>query len=50
MAGISGDGVFSHATMGANDLAVSTPFYDAALGSIGRKEHGPFRRQCRTLW
>lgn len=41
-AAISGDGVFSHATVGAADLATSTAFYDAALGALGIKNLGPF--------
>jgi catechol 2,3-dioxygenase-like lactoylglutathione lyase family enzyme len=39
---ISGDGVFSHACVGANDLAVSVAFYDAALAPLGVKNMGPF--------
>ncbi|KKC24829.1 VOC family protein [Sphingomonas sp. SRS2] len=42
MAVISGDGVFSHATVGASDLAASTSFYDAALTPLGVKNLGPF--------
>lgn len=42
MAVISGDGVFSHTCVGASDLAVSTPFYDAALAPLGVKNLGPF--------
>ena len=42
MAVISGDGVFSHATVGATDLAKSTKFYDAALAPLGVKNMGPF--------
>ena len=42
MAVISGDGVFSHACLGANDLAASTKFYDAALAALGVKNLGPF--------
>ena len=42
MAVISGDGVFSHACVGASDLAVSTAFYDAALAPLGVKNLGPF--------
>lgn len=38
---ISGDGVFSHAMIGANDLATSATFYDAALGALGIKNLGP---------
>lgn len=34
---ISGDDVFSHACLGATDLAVSTAFYDAALAPLGVK-------------
>jgi catechol 2,3-dioxygenase-like lactoylglutathione lyase family enzyme len=39
---ISGDGVFSHACVGATDLAASTAFYDAALDKLGVKNLGPF--------
>jgi catechol 2,3-dioxygenase-like lactoylglutathione lyase family enzyme len=39
---ITGDGVFSHTMIGANDLATSTKFYDAALGALGIKNLGPF--------
>ena len=39
---ISGDGVFSHACVGANDLAASTAFYDAALAPLGVRNLGPF--------
>jgi catechol 2,3-dioxygenase-like lactoylglutathione lyase family enzyme len=39
---ISGDDVFSHACLGANDLAVSTAFYDAALAPLGIQNLGPF--------
>lgn len=42
MAVISGDGVFSHACVGASDLAASTKFYDAALAPLGIKNLGPF--------
>jgi catechol 2,3-dioxygenase-like lactoylglutathione lyase family enzyme len=42
MAVISGDGVFSHACLGASDLAASTKFYDAALAPLGVKNLGPF--------
>lgn len=42
MAVISGDGVFSHACVGASDLAVSTPFYDAVLAPLGVNNLGPF--------
>ncbi|HWI87391.1 MAG TPA: VOC family protein [Sphingomonas sp.] len=42
MAVISGDGVFSHACVGAIDLAASTKFYDAALAPLGVKNLGPF--------
>jgi catechol 2,3-dioxygenase-like lactoylglutathione lyase family enzyme len=42
MAVISGDGVFSHACVGASDLATSTAFYDAALAPLGVKNMGPF--------
>lgn len=39
---ISGNDVFSHACVGANDLAASTKFYDAALAPLGVKNLGPF--------
>src|SRR5262245_49275724 len=39
---ISGDGVFSHACLGAKDLAASARFYDAALAPLGVKNLGPF--------
>jgi len=39
---ISGDDVFSHACLGATDLAASTAFYDAALAPLGIKNMGPF--------
>jgi catechol 2,3-dioxygenase-like lactoylglutathione lyase family enzyme len=39
---ISGDGVFSHACVGASDLETSTAFYDAALAPLGVKNMGPF--------
>lgn len=39
---ISGNDVFSHATVGAVDLAKSTAFYDSALGALGIKNLGPF--------
>src|SRR3546814_12481383 len=42
MAVISGDGVFSHACLGASDLAQSTAFYDAALRPLGVANIGPF--------
>lgn len=42
MAVISGDGVFSHATVGAVDLSKSTAFYNAALAPLGIKNMGPF--------
>ena len=42
MAVISGDGIFSHVFLGANDLAASTKFYDAVLGALGIKNLGPF--------
>lgn len=42
MAAISGDGVFSHTTLGARDLAASTAFYDAALKPLGIGNLGPF--------
>jgi catechol 2,3-dioxygenase-like lactoylglutathione lyase family enzyme len=42
MAVISGDGVFSHTTVGATDLGASTRFYDAALAPLGVQNMGPF--------
>ena len=42
MAVISGDGVFSHTMLGANDLDASVTFYDAALAPLGVKNLGPF--------
>src|ERR1044072_7742661 len=39
---ISGDGVFSHACLGAKDLGASAKFYDAALAPLGVKNLGPF--------
>jgi catechol 2,3-dioxygenase-like lactoylglutathione lyase family enzyme len=39
---ISGNDVFSHATVGAIDLETSSKFYDAALGALGIKNLGPF--------
>ena len=42
MAVISGDGVFSHAMLGAKDLDASVKFYDAALAPLGVKNLGPF--------
>jgi catechol 2,3-dioxygenase-like lactoylglutathione lyase family enzyme len=38
---ISGDGVYSHMMIGANDVAASVKFYDAALGALGVKNLGP---------
>jgi catechol 2,3-dioxygenase-like lactoylglutathione lyase family enzyme len=46
MAVISGDGVFSHACVGARDLATSAKFYDAALAPLGVKNLGPFGDSC----
>lgn len=43
---ISGDGVFSHVTVGARDLKASVAFYDAALGALGIKNLGPFGDSC----
>jgi len=42
MAVISGDGVFSHVFLGANDTAASVKFYDAALAPLGVNNLGPF--------
>lgn len=39
---ISGDGVFSHACLGASDLAKSAAFYDAALAPLGVQNLDPF--------
>src|SRR3546814_11966422 len=39
---ISGDGIFSHIFIGAADVQKSVAFYDAALGSLGIKNLGPF--------
>ena len=39
---ISGDGIFSHVFLGAADLPKSIAFYDAALGTLGIKNLGPF--------
>ncbi|KSV60956.1 glyoxalase [Sinorhizobium sp. GL2] len=39
---ISGDGIFSHAFLGAADIQKSAAFYDAALGALGVKNLGPF--------
>lgn len=39
---ISGDGVFSHTTVGASDLAASVAFYNAALAPLGVNNLGPF--------
>lgn len=38
---ISGNDVFTHVCLGANDLAGSTKFYDAALGALGINNLGP---------
>ena len=40
---ISGNDIFSHATVGAADLEASSRFYDAALGALGIKNLGPRR-------
>ncbi len=42
MAVISGDGIFSHVFIGANDVASSVKFYDAVLAPLGVKNLGPF--------
>ena len=47
MAVISGDGVFSHVFLGANDMGASTKFYDAALAPLGVKNLGPFGNDWR---
>ncbi len=33
--------IFTHVMLGAKDLAISTQFYDAALGALGVKNLGP---------
>lgn len=38
---ISGNEVFSHVCLGANDLNQSAGFYDAALGALGINNLGP---------
>ncbi len=43
---ISGNDVFSHATVGAADLEASSKFYDAALAALGIKNLGPFGDAC----
>jgi len=43
---ISGDGVFSHACVGASDLSAATAFYDVALAPLGVKNMGPFGDSC----
>jgi catechol 2,3-dioxygenase-like lactoylglutathione lyase family enzyme len=43
---ISGDGVFSHACVGASDLAKSTAFYDVVLAPLGVKNLGSFGDSC----
>lgn len=42
MAVISGDGVLSHAMLGAKDLDRSVTFYDATLATLGVNNLGPF--------
>lgn len=42
MAVISGDGVFSHVFLGANDVDASATFYDAALAALAVNNLGPF--------
>lgn len=34
--------IFTHVVLGANDVAKSKKFYDAALGALGVKNLGPF--------
>lgn len=34
--------IFTHAVLGTNDLARSEKFYDAALGTLGLTQQGPF--------
>lgn len=43
---ISGNDVFSHACIGASDLAASAQFYDAALAPVGINNLGPFGDSC----
>lgn len=38
---ISGNDVFTHICLGANDLVQSASFYDAALGALGINNLGP---------
>jgi catechol 2,3-dioxygenase-like lactoylglutathione lyase family enzyme len=42
MSVISGDGVFSHVFIGAQDVGASAAFYDAVLGTLGINNLGPF--------
>lgn len=42
MSVISGDGIFSHVMLGADDLDASVKFYDAALAPLGVNNLGPF--------
>lgn len=42
MSVISGDGVFSHACIGTNDLERATRFYDALLAPLGVHNLGAF--------
>lgn len=42
MAVISGDGVFSHVFIGADDMEKSCKFYNAALRALGIENLGPF--------
>jgi len=39
---ISGNDIFSHVFIGANDIAASSAFYDAVLGTLGVDNLGPF--------
>ncbi len=39
---LSGDSVFTHICVGANDLDQSKVFYDAALGALDIQNLGPF--------
>lgn len=39
---ISGDGLFSHVFIGADDVQQSAKFYDAALGALNIRNLGPF--------
>jgi catechol 2,3-dioxygenase-like lactoylglutathione lyase family enzyme len=38
---LSGDSMYTHICLGANDLEASKSFYDAALGALGINSLGP---------